>query len=51
MLVASTQQRQPLVQAKTNKPEAILYYNATRGGIDVRNAVIETTICPAPTKR
>ncbi|XP_043203140.1 uncharacterized protein LOC122371107 [Amphibalanus amphitrite] len=51
VLVASSQHRLPLVDQVTGKPEVVLYYNSTKGGIDVCDAVIEATTCQATVRR
>ena len=51
VLVASSQHRQSLVDSVTGKPEVVLYYNATKGGIDVCDAIIESTTCQAAVRR
>ena len=51
VLVASSQHRLPLVDSVTKKPEVILYYNSTKGGIDVCDAITESTTCQAAIRR
>ena len=42
VLALSTQHDAALVDVKTKKPEVILYYNATKGGVDVVDSMLET---------
>ena len=51
VLVASSQHKQPMVDGTTGKPEVILYYNSTKGGVDVCDAIIGSLMCPAPVRR
>ena len=51
VLVASSQHRQPMVDSVSKKPEVVLYYNSTKGGIDVCDAIVESTICKAALRR
>ena len=37
-----TQHQEPLVDTQSGKPEIMLYYNATKGGVDVVNAMVGT---------
>lgn len=41
VLVASTMHKLPLVDAITKKPEPVLFYNCTKGGVDIIDAIIE----------
>ena len=41
-LALSTQHQAPLVDSRTKKPEIIMYYNATKGGVDVMDSMIES---------
>ena len=54
VLIASTQHVEPLVatghQSKA-KPEVMLFYNATKGGIDTIDQMLDIYSCRAPTKR
>ena len=40
----STQHRNTLVDRRTEKPELVLYYNATKGGVDVMDSIIESYV-------
>ena len=51
VLVASSQHKVPLVDSITLKPEVVLYYNSTKGGIDVCDAITESTTCQAAMRR
>lgn len=44
----STQHHEPLADAKTKKPEIILFYNATKGGVDVLDAMVEKYLHKPP---
>ena len=41
VLAVSTKHRTALVDSRTNKPDLVLYYNATKGGVDVIDAITE----------
>ena len=52
VLAASTfHETSALVDAKTGKPEVILHYNATKGGVDLCDAMLEAYSTRVPTRR
>ena len=51
VLVASTQHKLAMVDQNTGKPEAILFYNSTKGGVDVCDAILANIMCLAPVRR
>ncbi|KAF0311053.1 PiggyBac transposable element-derived protein 4 [Amphibalanus amphitrite] len=44
VLALSTQHETPMVDERTRKPEIILYYNSTKGGVDVVDSMLETAM-------
>ncbi|KAF0298471.1 PiggyBac transposable element-derived protein 4 [Amphibalanus amphitrite] len=44
VMALSTQHETPIVDEKTRKPEIILYYNSTKGGVDVVDSMLETAM-------
>ena len=44
VMALSTQHEASMVDAKTKKPEIILYYNSTKGGVDVVDSMLETAM-------
>ncbi|KAF0299089.1 PiggyBac transposable element-derived protein 4 [Amphibalanus amphitrite] len=54
VLMLSTQHDQPLVDAGAagkKKPEMMLYYNSTKGGIDTIDQMLDTYTCRVSTRR
>ena len=51
VLAVSTQHRTALVDSRTNKPDLVLYYNATKGGVDVMDAITEYYMYKPPVTR
>lgn len=47
----STQHQAPMVDKITKKPEILLYYNATKGGVDVLDAMVENYTYSPPLRR
>ena len=43
VILASTMHKQSLVDQRSKKPETVLFYNSTKGGVDVIDAIIEST--------
>ena len=50
-MVLSTQHKTPMVDSVTGMPEIILYYNSTKGGVDVVDAMIERHMGKPPLRR
>ena len=44
VLALSTQHTSPMLDGKTSKLEIILYYNSTKGGVDVIDSMLETAM-------
>lgn len=51
VLALSTQHDRPMVDSKTKKPEVILYYNTTKGGVDVVDSMLESYMGKPALKR
>ena len=51
VLALSTQHRAPFVDEVSGKPEIIMAYNATKGGVDVLDAMIESYMGKPPLHR
>ena len=51
VLLMSTQHQEPLIDTRSGKPEIMLYYNATKGGVDVVDAMVESYIGRGPLQR
>ena len=51
VLAVSTQHKTALVDSRTKKSDVILYYNATKGGVDVLDAITEYYMYKPPLKR
>lgn len=50
-LLASTQHTTPSVDSVSKKPEITLYYNSTKGGVDVVDAMVDDYMAKPPLRR
>lgn len=51
VLLMSTQHHAPMVDAHSGKPEIMLFYNSTKGGVDVLDAMVEKCMGKPPLNR
>ena len=51
VLALSTQHDAPMIDSNTKKPEIVLYYNTTKGGVDVVDSMLESCMGKPTLKR